>query len=373
MIKVKFCVLSIGLALLSASPGLADGIPFPDFGKDKLSLHGYFTQAFGMSDGHQVFGIPEEGTDDYRNAALQLRYELTDRSTAVVQVSHESMGESNRDGNALELDWAFFEQRFSNGTALRIGRVQIPFGIWNELRDVGTILPFHRLPVGFYGEDHFTSETVDGLVASHVFENASPWRWSLDGYGGRWKMSEAAFSDNEARVDALGVHLWVDTPVDGLRLGLGARTMRISDLASVAAGERQNWNEWSASLDSRFDRLTVQAEYRETHFERGNQSAGYLHLGYELARGWSLHAQVEMTDLELPMGRRQGSLHSIDLFDDVALSIKGPVWRDIVLKLEYHVSKGFLVDDPTPDYFFRFAANEPFEANYGIIGVSYAF
>ena len=41
----------------------------------------------------------------------------------------------------VALDWLFYEHRFADG-AVKVGRVKIPFGIYNEVRDVGTLLAY---------------------------------------------------------------------------------------------------------------------------------------------------------------------------------------------------------------------------------------
>src|SRR4029078_364973 len=59
-----------------------------------LSVHGFLTQAYASSNGNTLFGIPDDGTSDYRNAALQFRYKLTDHNSIVIQLSHERLGDS---------------------------------------------------------------------------------------------------------------------------------------------------------------------------------------------------------------------------------------------------------------------------------------
>ena len=56
----------------------------PDW-RARLSVHGYVNQAYAVSDEHPIFGIPTEGTTEYRDVALQLRYDHDRRNNAVVQ------------------------------------------------------------------------------------------------------------------------------------------------------------------------------------------------------------------------------------------------------------------------------------------------
>ena len=126
----------------------------------------------------------------------------------------------------IELDWAFYERRLADNTSIKVGRVQIPLGIFNEIRDVGTILPFYRPPFVMYREGTFTSETVDGVVLSHTFAAESDWSLDFDVYGGEWELVETDFQVETAEPfiaraeDAWGVQLWLNTPLSGLRFGL---------------------------------------------------------------------------------------------------------------------------------------------------------
>src|SRR5205085_12405810 len=110
-------------------------------------------------------------------------------------------------------------------TGLKVGKVQIPLGIYNEVRDVGTVLPFYRPSFNFYGEGAFTSETVDGIVVSHNFFNDSAWSVDADAYFGGWDLIETDFASNvssRARVEnTVGTQIWLNTPINGLRLGTG--------------------------------------------------------------------------------------------------------------------------------------------------------
>jgi hypothetical protein len=120
----------------------------------KLFVHGYLTQAYARTNEHQLIGINDEGTTDYRMAALQFRYAITTNDNFVIQFSHERIGDSPvmQFKNDVELDWVFYEHRFNDATSVKVGKVQIPMGIYNEIRDVGTILPFYRPIFSFYFE-----------------------------------------------------------------------------------------------------------------------------------------------------------------------------------------------------------------------------
>ena len=163
-----------------ATVALACSIPAVLGGQDtpRVSLHGYLTQGWGRSSGTAFYGMTDDASTDFRYAALQLRYAATPNDQFVVQANHRRLGRSPITDfeSDVNLNWAFYQRGFSNGTAVKIGRMPIPRGIYNELRSVGVVLPTYRPPVVFYDEGAYYSETIDGVIASHTFAASSPWR-----------------------------------------------------------------------------------------------------------------------------------------------------------------------------------------------------
>ncbi|MCB1036393.1 MAG: hypothetical protein KDD47_21385, partial [Acidobacteria bacterium] len=181
---------------------------------DHFQFHGFVTTAYQEEDPDPtapfqssdaiVLGLDENGTWDYRIAALQLRYDPNPKNTFVVQASHRRLGDSPLKDveNDVELDWLFYQFHFTDNTSIKIGRVPVPLGIFNEYRDVGTLLPFFRPSFNFYREGSFVSETVDGAVFHHRFAAASDWSLDLDGYFGEWDLLESGATNNAALTEA---------------------------------------------------------------------------------------------------------------------------------------------------------------------------
>lgn len=313
----------------------------------KIGIHGYLTQAYAQSDGHQIFGITEDGTADYRTAALQIRADISPKDTFVVQFSHERFGESRIQEikDDVELDWLFYEHRFGE-TALKVGRVQIPFGIYNEVRDVGTLLPFYRPSHNFYGEVAYSSETVDGAVLSHTFSLGDAWRLEADLHYGDWEFIQRDFftsAYSSAKVnDSIGVELWLDTPVPGLRFGAGAMQYDVQDPASPTPGPA-TWKAYHVSVAGDFDRFAVHGEYKGVDIDFAKLALGYVHLGVNLTSKISLNGQKDFGDFKAP------GLSKIAIDDDWIAGLNYAFNPSLVLKAEHHWDEGgFYVEDVLP-------------------------
>ena len=348
------------------------GAAGPESFLSRLTVHGYLTQAYADATDFGIFGIPTDGTFDYRLAAVQFRYDLGPKDTVILQFSHESLGDSATEAlrDDVEVDWAFYEHRFEAGTALRIGKVQIPFGLLNETRDVGVLLPFFRAPTVVYGEEFFTSETLDGIVASHSFGQGSGWDWTLEGYAGGWDVIENN-TVNLARVDrAAGAQAWLIHPHETVRFGAGFRRSRITDLLSQEPEDTDYWSVWHVSAEAVLGRFKIQGELRDTEFEEGGQQAFYAHVGVDLSQRWSLSVQAERATFDFAF---QGGFLDLDLQQDDAIGLRFAISPQAVVKLEHHLTEGFFIDDRPPGFFPRFLANDTFETEYSILSLSASF
>jgi hypothetical protein len=300
----------------------------------KISIHGYLSQAYAQSDGNQFLGITKDGTADYRTAALQIRADVTQRDAFAVQFSHERFGNSpiQTQFADVDLDWIFYEHRFGEGTTVKVGKVQTPYGIYNEVRDVGTLLPFYRPSHNFYADGAFSTETIDGIVLSHRFTFGS---WGLDGdlHYGNWeflnKTNTGAYVTRRVD-DSMGVQLWLQTPLSGLRIGAGAMDFQVQP--TTATPTEQGWNTRFYSLDSQFGRVVLQAEYRTVDVVTGDVNGGYVHLGVGLTEKLSAHGQYDDMDLKTKVGVRV----KFDMDHDEALGLKYDFTPAHVLKAEYH-------------------------------------
>src|SRR6185503_1142268 len=173
-------LFSVAVATVAAIAPLAAQQPAA------FSIHGYLTQGYGFSSGGLVTGLSKEGTSDYRRAAVLARYIPSPSNSFVVQLAHRRLGDSPTMAyeQDVKLDMAFYEHKFRDGTRVRFGKTVMPFGIYNEIRYAGTLMPFYRAPLSVYWEGTYTSETVDGAMVSRQFRTGETWELTADVFGG---------------------------------------------------------------------------------------------------------------------------------------------------------------------------------------------
>jgi hypothetical protein len=326
---------------------------------DRLAIHGYLTQGYAVSDSHQVVGIPHNGTFDYRRAALLFRFKGTPNDAFVVQLANRELGESPIDDftSEVQLDWAFYERRLGSKTTLRIGKAPIPMGIFNETRYVGTLLPFYRAPIGFYQEGTFTSETLNGLVLTRMITPASSWKLSGSIYGGGYDYLQAGaivipggpppvYLVTRAKVkNLLGTQFWLQTPLTGLRVGLGGERRDDYGVFDGATSSTHASNDWWASVDGRFDRITARGEYRKFSLNGGDVHAStyYGQIGVRILDDLTVNLQRDVMDLRYALPTSE--LH-IPYGRDNALGVNYQFEPNIIAKFELHDAHGVSAEEP---------------------------
>lgn len=344
----------------------------------KLFVHGFLTQAFatgsfqegrfdvepgvpaGPTAEELSLGIPKDGTTDYRSVAIQFRYEITPQDIMIVQLSSRALGDSpiSDSEDEVELDWAFYERRIRDHTSVKVGRVQIPFGIFNEFRDVGTILPFYRPAFVFYREGSFTTETVDGVLLSHTFAAESEWSVEANLYYGEFDLVELdPFSVQAlpARCeDCWGSQFWLNTPIFGLRFGVGTQRRNLTEGAEGITrpiGGKDSFDEWLASVDAVFTKWVFRAEYRE--FDTGPNvfpafgvddftakfPSYYIQVGFHPTQKFRIYVQSEVSEFETNTGLFTQP-QSFTAREDLGIALNYLFSPNVVLKAEYHDVSG---------------------------------
>lgn len=371
--------------------GLAGAPIFGEDSPEKFQIFGHLTQAYGRSSRGSIVGTEEDGTTDLRNVAVQFRWNRSSRDAAVVQLSHERRGEDifAPRGDEVEVDWAFYERRIGEHTALKVGRLNIPLGIYNEVRDVGTLLPFFDLPISMYAGVLNSVETVDGISVSHTFAPRSDWDLTADLYFGGWDTFQQKVSAGtrfgianlEARAeDGVGVQLWLNTPLPELRFGAGASTWLLDGQLSTS-GSKDRWNSYHVSLDASGDKWMMRAEARHWRFDqdfgaffgmpdplfgKAERDGFYVQLGIWLTSKIGLFGQYEMTSLDdnldlLPLD---------DFHEDAALSLNYRFSPDLLAKIEFHTAETrFPLGLPDG----RAVGADPVDVDWAIVGLSVSF
>jgi len=131
--------------------------PFPQSLSSKISeniqFHGFLTQGFFHTSDNNIYGQSDDGiSPGLTEIGLNVNYQPFDMLRIAAQGLYRRAGDV--DPGSVRLDFGLVDLTLleygSGKLGLRGGRIKIPFGLYNETRDVSFTHPTILLPQGIY-------------------------------------------------------------------------------------------------------------------------------------------------------------------------------------------------------------------------------
>ena len=97
-----------------------------------------------------LLGEATNGTSAFTEAAITVTAQPMDRLRVGIQFLGRSFGSSG--GDQVVIDWAYGDYRWKDQLGFRAGKVKLPFGLYNEGRDVDMLRTCIFLPQSIYNE-----------------------------------------------------------------------------------------------------------------------------------------------------------------------------------------------------------------------------
>ncbi len=377
--KAHSAVALLALALAAAPLRAQD---------DKLTVHGSANLGYGKTDGLPYFGMTKDGTSDYRALALQFGYKIDDKDRVVMQLLHRNFGNSplKTVQPVIEPIWAFYEHKFDNGVSVKAGRNPLPRGLFNEIRFIGSLLPFFRVGNAVYGE---TLEYIDGVVAGKSFDLGGGWK--LDGYafaGGydlRYQIATSSGSTvgkirNE---NSAGTQLWLKTPVKGVKVGSFIQSYQSTPAATVPKAQRSPRTITAMySADATFDKAFARAEYATFDTKAPSYlkfRSYYVQGGLTPNEHWTLAAEYENGYNDISFSPAPIANLHLPLNEDVFAGVTYKPSALVAIKFEAHQVQGYAFDQPVasiipptaPPLVARLAPKS--KVVYGLASIAFSF
>lgn len=250
----------------------------------RVQIHSSISQGYLKSTDNNWIGETEKGTFHFNEFLFNVSCNITDKLQAGIQVMSRDLGPIMN--NEPKIDWAFADYSWLNELGLRIGRVKVPYGLYNESRDVDTARISILLPQAVYQDrarDFTTS--IDGFG---VYGNISIGiAGSLDYQFVYGKLDVDSSSALIGRAESQGGMVsgsasgkvedmyfstltWA-TPLDGLMIGASYQEVKPKYEGSHSSGSALFRNDhltrWVASLEYTWNDLVLAAEYMDSKLE----------------------------------------------------------------------------------------------------------
>ena len=278
----SFAVL---LALTSLVSSRASAVEIGSEGDlTSLEVHAFASQGFLLTSSNNYIDTnSKNGSFQFSEIGINFTKSLTDKLRFGVQFDAQDFG-TNGNYN-FKADWFYGDYRFTDWFGMRVGRVKIPFGLYNEINDVDSARVFVLLPQSVYpiqNRDYLLAQT-GGEIYGYVRMGRAG---ALDyrAYSGTIYFSTnqpgSAYQIATINVPFLvgGRLLW-ETPLEGLRVGGSVQTLRLdSDLAFQ--GKPLNIEIpatlWVASAEYANHDLQFAAEYSRWNVKEDTSNAAVL-------------------------------------------------------------------------------------------------
>lgn len=183
-----------------------------------LEVHGFISQSYQRTTGNSyLLADTEKGSYRFTEAGLSFGAQPTDRVRLGLQVFARHLGaQGNFD---LVLDWAVVEYTVADWLKLRAGRLKLPYGLYNESRDIDAARISVMLPEGVYDEVYrgILSAASGFGVTGHVPLGPAG-DLAYDAVVGILRPPDDSLIRSHTRSLVGGRALW-ETPVRGLRAG----------------------------------------------------------------------------------------------------------------------------------------------------------
>jgi len=115
-----------------------------------VRINGFISQGYLNSQENNVFGDTKGGTTQFNELGLTFNTQLNDKLRAGAQILSRDLGDVGN--NELTLDWGFADYHYRDALGLRLGKVKLPMGLYNEGRDSDFLRNMVFLPQSIYDE-----------------------------------------------------------------------------------------------------------------------------------------------------------------------------------------------------------------------------
>ena len=136
-----------------------------------VDIHGYISQGYMRSNKNNFLAESYGGSFQFNELGINFSVELTDQLHAGLQLASRDLGSLGN--NKVVVDWAFMDYHYQDWMGLRVGRVKMPFGLYNETRDIDMLRTSILLPQGVYNENF-----RDALTGIQGGDSTAPSRWT---------------------------------------------------------------------------------------------------------------------------------------------------------------------------------------------------
>jgi hypothetical protein len=350
--------LTCALALLALTSGR--GSQAQD--ASRYSLQGFGGWAYGETNNDNFFGYSAAPDGVWNNYYFALN--VAARPMEKLSIRAQAFWGDDVRGQRTNLDYSFAEWAESPSFRLRVGKVLVPFGLYSETYDVGTLRPFYLLPQFYAGTLGLVPKAYLGGGVTGAPRVGDEWELQYDAFGGEIEfepfflyrvtgVDEASglpvFTRTQERLvgdQMVGGRLLLQSSEKGIELG--GSLIHMGDV-KVPAGsplEIKRANLYNLRAQYQKGALAARAEYfRGSSDSHEGVESYYFEASERLFGKWQLAAQYEHSRILLEQGD-ESVPEMLRRHESLGLALNFWVSPEFVLKLNGYRVKGNMVARP---------------------------
>ena len=259
-----------------------------------LSIHGFISQGYLISNDNNYLAQTEDGSFEFNESAINFSIEPIENLRIGLQLMSRDLGPAR--SNEIYLDWGYADYHVNDAFGIRVGKVKVPVGLYNQTRDVDFLRTSILLPQGVYDETRRATEeayqggSVYGNLVAGIMGN---FEYELLLGTANPDLDSPNIDDLFRLVDPLGVRnygtgnsvemewgfapaLRWNTPIDGLRFSITNLMCVLNFEANYDVGggvsmsmdtELEVTSMPVLSVEYLWNNLKLAAEYRQTNMD----------------------------------------------------------------------------------------------------------
>jgi len=148
MLTIRRTIVLLLLAAATAilMPGSLSASPTGD----DLRINGFISQGYMNSSGNNFLSDSRDGSFQFNEVGLAINSQVNEKLRVGGQFLSRDLGPVGN--NELRLDWGLADYHWHDMLGVRIGKVKVPMGLYNEGRDSDFLRPMVLLPQSIYDE-----------------------------------------------------------------------------------------------------------------------------------------------------------------------------------------------------------------------------
>lgn len=294
------------------------------FDTELVKIHGFLSQGFLQTDHNNFLAETEDGTIQFNEFGINFSTQLTDKLQAGVQFFGRDMGTVGND--EVRIDWAFMNYRWKDWAGVKIGRMKMIYGLYNDTREIDMLRTSILLPQSVYVEvyrdsmaamkgvdlygnipvKYLGSLSYECAYGVGSFKDGDGVSQAIENYNAAYKLKVQNLDSDYAY--AYGI-TW-DTPLEGLRFrytGLEINGLSASGSAYLPLPNGTVVNSFNLDYDLvRFfvasgeyvlGNLTLASEYMEMDLRATNVMGPVTAFRNTPYQGWYVSGNYRFNDI----------------------------------------------------------------------------